>query len=122
MRAVLRYLHSPDVPDLTAYSPADPAKFSILVQAMIGPQGGDGEESFDVQVCTPRWLEADHNGGDIISGRHMLIVLKFDYDALKRYFEHAAASVTGADWDEVAQKLSRIGKWEFEDYQPATVP
>jgi hypothetical protein len=26
---------------------------------------------------------------------------------------------SGATWQEIAVKVSRIGYWEFEDYQPA---
>lgn len=31
---------------------------------------------------------------------------------------HLCEMFEGADWDVVGDKLGRLGKWEFEDYQP----
>ncbi len=84
---------------------------------MIGPQGGRGEESFDVFVCTPRWLEENRQNDGVVCGRHMLIMFDYNYERLKAFFEKAAAEATGESWREVALSLSRIGKWEFEDYR-----
>lgn len=53
----IKYFHSPDADDLGRYEPPDPDKFALLVQIMVGPSGTEGEESFDVQVVTPGWLE-----------------------------------------------------------------
>jgi hypothetical protein len=51
MQAELKRLHSPDVIDLNAFRPNGP--FGFLLQAMVGPQGAEGDEAFDVVVCTP---------------------------------------------------------------------
>jgi hypothetical protein len=61
MKAELKHLHSPDVHDLRSFKPDDPTNFSIFVQAMIGLEGDDASESFDLTVCTPTWL-ADRAG------------------------------------------------------------
>lgn len=66
MRAAIKAFHSPDVdpdPDLDHFTPADDADVGILVQLLVGPAGEQGEESFDVVVCTPRWLEREPTGG-----------------------------------------------------------
>lgn len=115
IQAELRKLHSPDVFDLKEFQPDGP--FGLLIQAMVGPLGSDGEESFDVLVCTPEWFLANM-GEDIVSGRHYLFMKRYDYGVLKQFIQDYCASCRDSSWEKVAQKLSRIGKWEFEDYRP----
>jgi len=117
MNAELKRLHSPDVDDLKVYSPNESDNFAFLLQAMIGPAGSEGEESFDVFVCTPKWLSSNHDEADIILGRHHLIVFKFDYPSLTKYVARLAERCNGTSWHDVAHQLSRFGKWEFDDYR-----
>ena len=84
--AELKLLFSPDVPDLKEFRSSDDS-FGVLVQAMIGPRGSAGAESFDMMVCTPDWFAKQMNGR-IMSGRHYLFVKQYDYAALKLYIEH----------------------------------
>jgi len=118
MQAELKRLHSPDVTDLNAFRPNGP--FGFLLQAMVGPQGADGEEAFDVVVCTPEWL-GSHMNGPIQPGRHFLLVRDYSYEAVEYYLRAFCVSCQGNTWPEVARRVGRIGKWEFEDYteQPA---
>lgn len=118
MKPVLKRLHSPDAVDLTTFTPEDPSSFGVLLQAMFGPEGSEGEESFDVLLCTPTWLARKVEREGPIDGRHHLIVDKFDLAQVRSYFTAYATSCTGKTWPEVATKLSRLGKWEFEDYTP----
>ena len=116
MNAVLKKVLSPDINDLSTFIPDAPESFCFLLQAYAGPKGTEGEESFDIQVCTPKWLIQNYEQEDIIIGRHLLIVFNYNYDRIfqrvKRYIE----SCNGDTWSEVAEKIGRIGKWEFEDY------
>lgn len=116
VRAQLRYLHSPDLPDLEHGAPADPEDFCILVQAMVGPRGEEGEESFDFLVCTPRWLSAQAPPEGFLFGRHYLFLWRYDYKLLRRVIEDLCARAEGPDWGAVAARLARYGLWEFEDY------
>lgn len=118
IKPVLKRLHSPDVFDLELFAPADPTCFSFLLQAMFGPEGSEGEESFDILVCTPRWLSAEVERNSIVDGRHHLIVSKFDLVQMRSFLSEYARSCDGKTWREVAAKLSRLGRWEFEDYKP----
>ena len=120
MRAELKYLHTPDAPSLRLYAPENSSVFGIFVEAMVGPEGDDSSESFGFQLCTPRWLEQAVKGeaSAILSGRHHLIVESFDYDALHGYVNRYCSSCTGETWSEVAHRVGRLGRWEFEDYRP----
>lgn len=50
-------------------------------------------------------------------GRHMLIIDGYDYNVIKTHIERHIANSQGDDWESIAVKLSRVGAWEFEDYQ-----
>lgn len=116
MNAELKRLHSPDVYDLENYQPEDPGKFGFLLQAMIGPEGKEGEESFDMDVCTPRWLEETHGIDEVVIGRHYLIVREYNYQRIVTTIKDFLRDCSGENWSDVAERVSRLGKWEFEDY------
>jgi hypothetical protein len=120
MQAEPKRLHSPDIDDLKKYVPEEPDNFGFLLQAMIGPVGREGEESFDIVVCTPEWLKRTHTTAEIILGRHHLVVFRYDYQSLASYIAAFAERCTGASWQDVGLQLSRLGKWEFEDYREYT--
>lgn len=116
MRAELRRLHSPDVADLTSWSPAE-GDFGVLIQLMVGPEGGPGEESFDITLCTPGWLAELVQQQGIVDARHHFVVQTYEYDRLHRYLRELVSACDGESWGEVASKVARLGKWEFEDYR-----
>lgn len=119
IRAALRGLHSPDVPDLNAFVAEDPDRFGILVQAMIGPEGGLGAESFDFLVCTPAWLADEMGARGHQFGRHYLFVSRYDLELIEHVLRELCVRSAGPDWVTVATYLARYGKWEFEDYVEA---
>ena len=114
VHAELRGLHSPDVADLSTFAPSE--VFSVFIEAMIGLKGEPGAEEFSFTVCSPLWLCPDLERHDVISGRHLLFMKEYNYDALLRYIHKCLAQATGRNWNEVALKLSRWSYWEFEDY------
>ena len=85
---------------------------------IVGSSDGPGEESFDVQVCTPRWLErwVRENGPRV--GRHFLIIEHWHAPAVLSFLKKIVENCSGPTWDVVAEQVSRIGFWEFEDYRP----
>jgi len=115
MRANLRSLHSPDVSDLPAWVPGS-EEFAILIEVIAGPEGAPGEESFAVTLCNPAWVERQAQRDGVISGRHLLIVVDYDYDRVCNYISEYLRACTGNTWQEVAEKVARLGYWEFEDY------
>jgi hypothetical protein len=122
IRPELKRLTSSDVYDLESYRPPEEDCFGFLVRAIFGPENSKGEESFDMIVCTPRWLEQKLEECDVISGRHYLIVSRYDIETIRRFLIQYAQQCSGETWHDVAVKLSRIGQWEFEDYVPYASP
>ena len=117
MRAAVRGFHSPDA-DLDSFVPQDPEDIGLLVQMVVGPAGKPGEESFDVVVCTPRWLDRCVGADGPLIGRHYLIVDRWDAARIRLYLTDAVESEEAPSWPELAARIGRIGKWEFEDYRP----
>lgn len=115
MRAELKSLSSVDV-DLRTYAPSDD-DFCVGVTAEIGALGEEGADLFEFQVCSPEWLQTELHSTAVVSGRHRLFMGRFSYDALEAYVLKRVRQAEGPDWPSVAEKLSRWGYWEFEDYQ-----
>jgi hypothetical protein len=88
----------------------------MLLQVMIGPENTDWEESFDVVLCTPKWMERKYGRSGIISGYHHLIVFEYNYSRIVRDIEDRCVAAEGHSWRDVATKLSTFGHWEFEGY------
>ncbi len=122
IQAELRFLFSPDADPLKDYHPAGP--FGILVMAIVGPRDSEGEESFDFMLCTPDWFERDRlgEGAGIAIGRHFVFVREFNYQALELFVAKYCAQCRGRTWAEVAEKVARLGHWEFEDYSDGPGP
>lgn len=116
MKATVRHLHSPDA-DLETFSPEDPEDVGLLVQVIAGPADGPGEESFDIVVCTPAWLDRQVRRSGPLLGRHHLVVARWDGDEVRRFVTRLVEAEHAADWPALAERLGRYGHWEFEDYQ-----
>lgn len=119
MQAAIRRFHSPDIQDLAVDMPPDPEKFGVLVQMLVGPADGPGEESFDVVVCTPSHLAQLAEIGPFIA-RHHLVVDGWNWKAIREFLQGQVGRCEAETWVEIGNCLGRIGRWEFEDYQPAS--
>jgi hypothetical protein len=86
---------------------------------MVGPRDGEGQESFDIEVCTPAWLAKVCEKDGFVIGRHVLIVNDFEQARIRKIVVRMIERCSGDTWKEVAEKVGRLGYWEFEDYQPA---
>jgi citrate synthase len=116
--AELKSMHSPDVFDLENYLPENPECFGFLLQTLFGAKDEIGEESFDIMVCTPAWITSRLKENEVFMGRHHLLMKNYNFPALKSYIIEYSRQCPGENWSEVAEKLSRLGHWEFEDYVP----
>ena len=119
MRPSIRHISTIDGGDPAGFEPDDVERFSITLRLIIGPADSDGDESFDLVVCSPLWLERECERDGFVSGRHRLIVRRYDFGFLRRTIVKLIEHYSGDTWPEVAEKISRLACWEFEDYQAA---
>lgn len=119
MHAELKGLDSADAPahDIAAYTPADAGHFGLNVTASIGPAGEEGAELFSFTVCSASWLKAQSLQKGFVFQRHTLLLERWDPDLVQRSLSDLCLRTEGESWHEVAVKLSRFGRWEFEDYR-----
>lgn len=119
MKALLKDLRSLEIEDeLINFWPEDPECFGSWIRAMIGPDTEEGAESFDMQICTPKWLQDETAKNNILLGKGMIIINEYDYDQIMIFLKKQIAECHADDWPTIAQKLSRFSFWEYEDYQP----
>ncbi len=126
VRAELKSLYSPDAlsaPDLSMWQPTDPSNFAIYLQAFIGPGVDEASDSFDVLLCTPRWLgdNWDHPGvgkyglsAQVKSGRGLVLMQRWDYSELDDAIRRLCSTMIGKTWADVADRIGRHLPWEFD--------
>jgi hypothetical protein len=115
MRAKIRHILSPDL-DLQSDTVEEPTNFGALLQLLVGPSDGPGEESFEVIVCTPEWLRREVKEKGPIIGRHYLFVERYNPSQIVRFLHGQVESLEAETWKALGEKIGRIGSWEFEDY------
>jgi len=113
LKALLTVEHEP----IDGVRPESDA-FCVSLRALVGSAGSPDQESFDFDVCSPAWLEAELNNRAIIGGRFLLIIRDFDARRIEDYVSQRIAQTSGDDWSTVAGKIARWTQWEFEDYRP----
>lgn len=118
MRAVIKSFEGLGREEPDGYVSADPENDAFTLRMLIGSPDTPGMESFDVTVCTPGWLgrEVRDHGPQI--GRHYLIVDFLDLAKAQSFLRRRVEQLMAPTWQELAEKIARIGYWEFEDYQP----
>ncbi|OIQ19239.1 MAG: hypothetical protein BM556_08110 [Bacteriovorax sp. MedPE-SWde] len=99
------------------FCPEDIYNFNFLLRVMIGPKGEQGEESFDVEVYTTKWIEDNLDDNDVMIGRHKIIMKEYNYKILNDKVIKLFESKSGDNWKEIAEQLSKYAYWEFEDYK-----
>lgn len=114
MRAQIR---SFDWDDLGRDHPVDQ---TVNLVMHIGPLNSPGDETFQVTICTPQALDALLASDGIFIGRHHLIVNDLNTAKIEAFLQDRLRRLDGDTWQQLAEKIGRIGYWEFEDYSAAT--
>lgn len=88
-----------------------------LVVFIVGLAGTPDGEIFQATVCTPRYLEEIAAKDGVVDGRHFLIVDGLNRSKVEGFITKRVSALSGRGWPELAEKVARLGYWEFEDYQ-----
>ena len=105
------------------YAPDDPMDDEAAIRLMVGPVGRLGEEPVTVTVSTPTRLGRTLTSwGCPVFGRHRVIVEPMSVGPVIRYLTARVEALRADTWDELGAGLSRIGRWELEDYQDKSGP
>lgn len=103
-------------PDLDQDLSVPPGEQRTLLQFIAGPLGESGEEAFQVVVCTVEGLSELVARDGIVVGRHYLFVESINVRRVEEFVRDRLRRIDGDTWAELADKIGRIGLWEFEDY------
>lgn len=108
------------------YIPDDPEYFGATLQAFIGCEGDSRGDSFDVMVCSPRWLVDNFNYPNLAErwyetpnlhfGRRLILMERWDYAELWSCIQSMCVDFEGPDWDTVANRIGRWLPWEFQHH------
>ena len=105
------------------YAPDDPMDDEAAIRLMVGPVGRLAEESVTVTISTPTRLGRTLTSwGCPVFGRHRVIVEPMSVGPVIRYLTARVEALRADTWDELGAGLSRIGRWELEDYRDQSGP
>ena len=110
MRAAIRSFEWDDL------RPDRAVEHAVNLVMLIGPRDGPGDETFRVTVCTPQAISALLNRDGIVLGRHLLLVSEIAQGKIEAFLHDRLRRLDGNNWQELAEKISRLAYWEFEDY------
>jgi hypothetical protein len=104
------------------YSVPDPSNFAVVCFIRVGVSVSEATQDHRLIVCSPSWLVTRQPAGAILRGQGLLIMQRYDGEALHkslcRFAEHCVANSVAKVFD----KLSRLGFSEFEDYNEVGAP
>lgn len=118
MRAIIKSYDSYDVEDLNTYQPADPLVFVVSINFAIGAVGQAGANYFEVVVVSPDFLHTQYPGSNCYFLRHYLLVKEYNFTSILALMTTYINSLEAESWEQLAEKINRVARWEFEDYRP----
>ncbi len=93
-----------------------PLDLPINLRMVVGPLGADGEELFDISICTMEAIRSLLDRDGVLFPRHRLIVDGVNPHRIEAILRDRISRISGNTWSEVAEKIGRIAYSEFEDY------
>lgn len=101
---------------LNSINPNEKDFFCIDIVFTVGTPEKDNSNYFIISICSPRWIEKFCKSKEIWAN-NMLVVPKWDPESIKCTIQQKVESMRAETWDKLATKISRIARWEFEDFE-----
>ena len=115
MKAEIKAYERTDNEDLSSYEAEDKQVFGFTLLFSIGVKGQEGADYFEVDVASPRYLE--HLIPQPFFLRHIILATDYNLPEAVTLVRKYVEALDGDSWEELAGKISRVARWEFEDYR-----
>jgi hypothetical protein len=122
MKAELKDMSSSQVESLESFVPDDPASFRLWVTLSIGLEGTDAADDFEALVCSVDSVAAMAAESGVIVGQPLIVAERWDYQQIRQRIEDYCSACQGEEWEDILPMLTRIGLWEFENFDPDATP
>ena len=122
LQSVLAYgISDRSLGDIPEFAPEDPSYFAVRLQVFVSDVQDGAPDSFDVTVCSPKWLadnlgqfERQSPGAEcVVIGHGLWLQEQWDAEAIAKTIRTLVASVAGDDWRDLANWLGRYIPWEY---------
>ncbi len=117
MRPRIESIGTPDGEPLESIKVADVRSFNEVVRVLIGPSVGEGEEIFDIYICSPGWIECQCEEKGYWLARRTWVLSHWEVSLVRRAIQETVLRVTGNSWQAISQQLAAFMMWEFQDYK-----
>lgn len=106
-KTIIRGYHSPDI-DFGTSSPLDKEAFGFLLQIFVGIDDEQGEECFEVFICTPKWIVQNYSKQTVLIGLHAIIVQEYNYERIMKAIDELFCT-EGEAWEDISRDLNYYG-------------
>jgi hypothetical protein len=106
------------VEPLESFTPDDPAHFSLWVTLSIGIEGLDAADDFQALICSTNSLAELVAQRGVLVGQPLIVTQNWDLSLIRKRIEDYCAACQGEEWEDILPMLTRLGLWEFENYNP----
>ncbi len=110
-----------DYDPLYLYQPEDISMFRLWLEVSVGVEGEEGEEVFQIFICSQKWLEKKIKEYTFFVGLHAIIMDEYNYDNLCRIL-NSLFCIEGSNYEEISNKLGQIALSEHQQYRDIGIP
>ena len=116
MKAEIRDYQRINDENFSSYEP-DKQVFGYTLLFSIGVRGKEGIDYFEVDVASAGYLEQHNVKAGFL--RHTILATNYNIPEALALMTKYVDSLEEESWEKLANKISRISRWEFEDYRPS---